>query len=127
MQTLFFISLVFIVARYIINLFRNEKDVKTDVCMQTKYEKYKDVKYYSCGVELNQPFHLEYRFILDNIEREKEYEMKFQEILNTFPNEPIFEVEVKYPLHRKYFYNYNHVLLANSFLQEQKNYLENLN
>ena len=89
--------------------------------------KYKDVKYYSNEVQLNQSFHLEYRFILNAIEREKEYEMKYLKILKEYPNEPIFDIEVKSPKIRTYSYTYNHVYLAKSYLEIQKEYLKNLN
>ena len=89
-------------------------------------QKYKDVKYYSNNVQLNQPFQLEYRFILNVIEREKEYEMKYRKILIEYPNEPIFDVEVQSPIFRAYSYTYNHVYLAKSYLEIRKEYLENL-
>ena len=91
-----------------------------------KVKKYINVKYYSNGVQLNQPFHIEYKFIVREIDREREYEMKYRKILKEYPNEPIFDVEIKLPIYRTYSYTYNHVKLARAYLKDKKNYLENL-
>jgi len=112
--------LIFKVFKYIFGLF--DTPSKKDITDPRKYE----IEYYSNGVKLNQPFHLEYRFILNAMEREKEYEMKYQNILNEYPNEPIFDVEVPSPILRAYSYTYNHVYLAKSYLEIQKEYLKNL-
>lgn len=127
MQILFLISLAFFAARYINNLFTDKKEIQSDVDINAKIDKYRNVKYYSNGVHLNQPFHLEYKFILDNMEREREYEIKYQKILNEFPDEPIFEVDANYPDNRRYLYTYNHIKLAKSYFQSQNLYLEHLN
>ena len=112
--------LIFKVFKYIFDLF--DMPSKKGITEQRKYE----IEYYSNGVKLNQPFHLEYRFILNLMEREKEYEKKYRKILNEYPNEPIFDLEVKLPKIRTYSYTYNNVKLAKSYLQIQKEYLENL-
>ena len=112
--------LIFKVFKYIFGLF--DTPSKKDITDPRKYE----IEYYSNGVKLNQPFHLEYRFILNAMEREKEYEMKYRKILIEYPNEPIFDVEVQSPKFRAYSYTYNHVYLAKSYLQIQKEYLESL-
>ena len=112
--------LIYKVFKYMFDLF--DTPTKKDITEPRKYE----IEYYSNGVQLNQPFHLEYRFILNAIEREKEYEMKYRKILIEYPNEPIFDIEVQSPIFRVYSYTYNHVYLAKSYLQIQKEYLENL-
>jgi len=95
---------------------------KQNITQPRKYE----IEYYSNGIQLNQSFHLEYRFILNAMEQEKEYEMKYRKILKEYPNEPIFDVEVQSPIFRVYSYTYNHVYLAKSYFEIQKEYLENL-
>ena len=113
--------LIIKVFKYMFDLF--DPLSKKEIAVQRKYK----IEYYSNGVQLNQPFHLEYRFILNAIEREREYEMKYRKILKEYPNEPIFDIEVKSPKIRTYSYTYNHVYLAKSYLEMQKEYLENLN
>ena len=117
----FVIFFIFIkVFKYMFELF--DASAKKGIAEQSKYE----IEYYSNGVKLNQPFHLEYRFILNLIEREKEYEKKYRKILNEYPNEPIFDLEVRSPKIRTYSYTYNNVKLATSYFKIQKEYLENL-
>ena len=113
--------LIFKVIKYMFELF--DTPSKKGITEPRKYE----IEYYSNGVQLNQPFHLEYRFILNLMEREKEYEKKYRKILNEYPNEPIFDLEVKSPKIRTYSYAYNNVKLAKSYLEIQKEYLKNLN
>ena len=112
--------LIFKVIKCMFELF--DTPSKKGITEPRKYE----IEYYSNGVKLNQPFHLEYRFILNAIEREKEYEMKYRKILIEYPNEPIFDIEVQSPIFRAYSYTYNHVYLAKSYLEIQKEYLQNL-
>jgi hypothetical protein len=112
--------LIIKVFKYMFDLF--DTPLKKENAEPRKYE----IDYYSNGVKLNQPFHLEYRFILNAMEREKEYEMKYRKILIEYPNEPIFDVEVQSPIFRAYSYTYNHVYLAKSYLEIRKEYLENL-
>lgn len=112
--------LIFKVFKYMFGLF--DTPSKKNITEPRKYQ----IDYYSNGVQLNQPFHLEYRFILNLIEREKEYEKKYRKILNEYPNEPIFDLEVKSPKIRTYSYTYNNVKLAKSYFKIQKEYLENL-
>lgn len=92
-----------------------------------KQKKVYDVKYYSNGVELNQPFHIEYKYILKAMNREWKFEREFQTYLKEYPNESIFRVEAHLPVSRSYSYTYNHVKLARSYFVFQKEYLENLN
>ena len=118
---------IFVIGYLIIKVFKYMFDLfdtpsKKGITKPRKYE----IEYYSNGVKLNQPFHLEYRFILNAMEREKEYEMKYRKILIEYPNEPIFDVEVQSPIFRAYSYTYNHVYLAKSYLEIQKEYLQNL-
>ena len=113
--------LIFKVFKYMFDLF--DPLSKKEIAVQRKYK----IEYYSNGVQLNQPFHLEYRFILNLMEREKEYEKKYRKILNEYPNEPIFDLEVKSPKIRTYSYTYNNVKLAKSYLKDYREYLCNLN
>lgn len=122
MNLFFFISIAYFLGKYVNRIFMSDNLDQPVIDKQ----KYKDVKYYSNNVQLNQPFQLEYRFILNVIEREKEYEMKYRKILIEYPNEPIFDVEVQSPIFRAYSYTYNHVYLAKSYLEIRKEYLENL-
>lgn len=54
------------------------------------------------------------------------YEKDLQDLVNKKHDAPIVEVEGFLPLKCKYSYKFKHVVLANSYLQDQKVYLENL-
>ena len=110
----------------VMNRIADSYDKKGPSIAYTEKKKY-NVKYYSNGVQLNQPFQIEYKIIARVIDREWEYEMKYQKILKDYPNEPIFNVEIKTPIYRTYSYTYNHINLARAYLKDQKKYLENLN
>ncbi len=85
-----------------------------------------NVKYYSDGKLLPNPFHKEYKMISDTVADSWIYEEEWQDLVNENHDAPIVEVEIFLPLKCKYSYTFKHVFLANAFLQDQKNYLENL-
>ena len=85
-----------------------------------------NIKYYSEGLELSKPFHIEYKMIAKSMEGDWKYTEEFQELINNNPDEPILDVTHHYPINRSYSYSYNHVYLAHSYLDVQKEYLENL-
>lgn len=85
-----------------------------------------NVKYYSDERLLPNPFHIEYKMIADTVADSWIYEEEFQDLVNENHDAPIVEIEIKQPVNRKYYYTFKHVFLANSYLQDQKNYLENL-
>ena len=92
---------------------------------QTKKRKY-NVMYYSDGRLLPNPFHKEDRMIANTVANSWIYEEQWQDLVNENHDAPIVEIEVKLPLRYSYSYTFKHVFLANVFLQDQKNYLENL-
>lgn len=55
------------------------------------------------------------------------YEAEWQDLVNENHDAPIVEIEVKEPLRYKYSYTFKHVFLANEFLQNEFEYLNNLN
>lgn len=85
-----------------------------------------NVKYYSDDILLPNPFHIEYKMIADTVADSWIYEEEFQDLVNENHDAPIVEIEIKQPVSRKYYYTFKHVFLANSYLQDQKEYLENL-
>lgn len=85
-----------------------------------------NVKYYSDDRLLPNPFHIEYKMIANTVADSWIYEEEFQDLVNENHDTPIVEIEIKQPVNRKYYYTFKHVFLANSYLQDQKNYLENL-
>lgn len=85
-----------------------------------------NVKYYSDGRLFPNPFHIEYMMIANTVADSWIYEEKFQDLVNENHDAPIVEIEIKQPVSRKYYYTFKHVFLANSYLQDQKEYLENL-
>jgi hypothetical protein len=85
-----------------------------------------NVKYYSDGRLLPNPFHIEYKMIANTVANSWIYEEEWQELINENHDAPIVEIDIKQPMKYKYYYTFKHVFLANSYLQEQKDYLENL-
>lgn len=123
MQTLFLISLAFLVGRYINKLF-SDKPVEQPAAIE---QKYKSVKYYSNGQELPFPFHVEYANIVEALEGSWMYQPQHQELVNENHEAPILDRVLYQPVTRVYTYTFNHVFLAHAFLKERKEYLENLN
>jgi hypothetical protein len=85
-----------------------------------------NVKYYSDGRLLPNPFHIEYKMIANTVANSWIYEEEWQELINENHDAPIVEIDIKQPMKYKYYYTFKHVFLANFYLQEQKDYLENL-
>ena len=85
-----------------------------------------NVKYYSDGRLLPNPFHIEYKMIANTVANSWIYEEEWQELINENHDAPIVEIDIKQPMKYKYYYTFKHVFLANSYLQDQKDYLENL-
>lgn len=85
-----------------------------------------NVKYFSDGRLLPNPFHIEYMMIANTVADSWIYEEKFQDLVNENHDTLIVEIEINQPVSRKYYYAFKHVFLANSYLQDQKEYLENL-
>ncbi len=123
MQTLFLISLAFFAGRYVNKLFRDDALEQPGAIEQ----KYKNVKYYSNGLELPFPFHMEYRIIVNAMEGSWMFQPQHQELVNENHEAPILERAILKPIKKEYTYTFNHVFLADAFLKEQQDYLENLN
>jgi hypothetical protein len=85
-----------------------------------------NVKYYSDGRLLPNPFHIEYKMIANTVANSWIYEEEWQELINENHDAPIVEIDIKQPMKYKYYYTFKHVFLANSYLQDQREYLENL-
>lgn len=85
-----------------------------------------NVKYYSDGRLLPNPFHIEYKMIANTVANSWIYEEKFQDLVNENHDALIVGIEMKQPVSRKYYYTFKHVFLANSYLHDQKEYLGNL-
>jgi hypothetical protein len=85
-----------------------------------------NVKYYSDGRLLPNPFHTEYRLIANTVANSWIYEEQWQGLVNENHDAPIVDIEIFIPFKYKYSYTFKQVFLANSYLQDQKNYLENL-
>ena len=85
-----------------------------------------NVKYYSDDILLPNPFHIEYKMIANTVADSWIYEEEWQELVNENFDAPIVEIYIKQPMKYKYYYTFKHVFLANSYLQDQKEYLENL-
>ncbi len=85
-----------------------------------------NVNYYSDGRLLPNPFHIEYRMIANTVADSWIYEEEWQDLVNENHDAPIVEIDIKQPMKYKYYYTFKHVFLANSYLQDQKEYLENL-
>jgi hypothetical protein len=112
--------LIFKVFKYMFDLF--DTPAKKESAMQRRY----DIEYYSEGKLLLNPFHKEYRMIANAVANSWIYEEQWQDMVNENHNAPIVEIDVKLPLPYTQIYTFKHVFLANSYLQDQKNYLENL-
>ncbi len=100
---------------------------KVDPFVGYKNKKNYKVKYYSEGVLLPKPFHEEYKMISYTVANSWIYEDQWQDLVNENHDAPIVEIDIKHPIKYKYYYSFKHVLLANSFIQDQKEYLGNLN
>jgi hypothetical protein len=85
-----------------------------------------NVEYYSDGRLLPKPFHIEYKMIANTVADSWIYEEEWQELVNENHDAPIVEIIIKQPMKYKYYYTFKHVFLANSYLQDQRDYLENL-
>ena len=85
-----------------------------------------NVKYYSEGKLLPNPFYKEYKMIADTVADSWIYEEQWQDLVNENHDAPIVEIDIIQPLKYKFYYTFKHVFLANSYLQDQKEYLENL-
>ena len=86
-----------------------------------------NVKYYSDGRLLPNPFHIEYKMIANTVANSWIYEEEWQELINENLDAPIVEIDIKQPMKYKYYYTFKHVFLANSYLRDQWDYLYNLN
>ncbi len=85
-----------------------------------------NIKYYSDDRLLPNPFHIEYKMIANTVADSWIYEDEWQDLVNENHDAPIVEIDIKQPMKYKYYYTFKHVFLANSYLQDQKEYLENL-
>ena len=112
--------LVFKVFKYMFDLF--DTPAKKESAIQRRYE----IEYYSEGKLLPNPFHKEYRMIANTVANSWIYEEQWQDLVNENHDAPIVEIDIKLPLQYRHSYTFKHVFLANSYLQDQKNYLENL-
>jgi hypothetical protein len=126
MQILLIIGLGITLVRYIDKLFNDKSSQAIPVNPATK-KKYEDVKYYSEGVLLPKPFHEEYKMISCTVANSWIYDEQWQDLVYENLDAPIVEIDIKHPIKYKYYYSFKHVFLANSFIQDQKEYLGNLN
>jgi hypothetical protein len=85
------------------------------------------IKYYSNGIELPYPFHIEYKMMMNTMVNSWMYKEEYQELVNENHNAPIIDREILSPYIQKYTYTFNNVFLAESFLKDQCDYLNNLN
>ena len=112
--------LIFKVFKYMFDLF--DTPPNKDITVSRKYQ----IEYYSEGKLLPNPFHKEYRMIANTVANSWIYEEQWQDLVNENHDAPIVEIDIKLPLQYRHSYTFKHVFLANSYLQDQKNYLENL-
>jgi len=122
---LFFSILVYVI-KYLVNDFNKPELFEIDNLINSIPDK-QTIQYFSNGLALPFPFHIEYRNIIKEIENSWIYENKYQNIVNQNHDAPILEREIYNPFKLNYTYTFNHLFLANEFLSEQKKYLENLN
>ena len=108
------------VFKYIFDLF--DTPANSDIAVPRRYE----IVYYSEGKLLPNPFHKEYRIIANTVANSWIFEEQWQNLVNENHDAPIVQIDVKLPLSYRHSYSFKHVFLANSYLQDQKNYLENL-
>ncbi len=126
MHIFLLIGLGITLVRYINKLF-NDKSCQTIPVNPAIKKRYEDVKYYSEGVLLPKPFHEEYKMISCTVANSWIYEDQWQDLVNENHDAPIVEIAIKQPMNYKYYYTFKHVFLANSYLQDQKMYLNHLN
>jgi hypothetical protein len=123
-------SLIFLIIVYIIKWLIDEiskPDVsKVDQLIKAIPNK-KTVKYYSNGIELPYPFHIEYKIIIRTMANSWIYENEYKELVNENHNAPIIDREVSSPYIQKFTYTLNNIFLAESYLSDQRDYLNNLN
>jgi hypothetical protein len=119
--SIFVIGYLFIkVFKYIFDLF--DTATKTEIAVPRRFE----IEYYSEGKLLINPFHKEYKMIANTVANSWIYEEQWQDLVNENHDAPIVQIDVKLPLPYTHSYTFKHVFLANWYLQDQKNYLENL-
>lgn len=126
MHIFLIIGLLLTVLRYINKLFDDKHNQAASV-YDTSEKMYEHVKYYSEGVLLPKPFHEEYKMIFCTVDNSWIYDEQRQDLVNENLDAPIVEIDIKHPIKYKYYYSFKHVILANSFIQDQKEYLGNLN
>jgi hypothetical protein len=126
MNIFLIIGLGITVVRYINKLFDDKSSQAYPVNSATE-KRYEHVKYYSEGVLLPKPFHEEYKMISYTVADSWIYKEEWQDLFNENHDASIVEIDVKLPLPYRYSYTFKHVFLANSYLKEQKNYIEFLN
>ena len=85
------------------------------------------IKYYSNGIELPYPFHIEYKMMMNTMANSWIYKEEYQDLVNENHNAPIIDREILSPYNQKYTYTINNVILAESYLNDQWDYLSNLN
>jgi hypothetical protein len=112
--------LIIKVFKYMFDLF--DTPPKNEITEPKRYE----IEYYSERKLLPNPFHIEYKMIANTVADSWIYEDEWQELINENHDAPIVEIEMKQPVSRKYYYTFKHVFLANSYLQDQRNYMGNL-
>jgi hypothetical protein len=85
------------------------------------------IKYYSNGIELPYPFHIEYKMMMNTMANSWMYKEEYQELVNENHNAPIIDREISSPYLQRYTYTFNNVFLAECYLNDQWDYLNNLN
>jgi hypothetical protein len=85
------------------------------------------IKYYSNGIELPYPFHIEYKIMINTMANSWIYKDEYQDLVNENHNAPIIDREILTPYLTKYTYTFKNIFLAESYLSNQWDYLNNLN
>jgi len=79
-------------------------------------------RFYSSKVEL-----IEYKMMMNTMANSWMYKEEYQEVVNENHNAPIIDREILSPYIQRYTYTFNNVFLAESYLNNQWDYLNNLN
>ena len=125
MRGIIFLLIVYFV-KFIIKELSKPEVSKVDELINA-IPKRESIKYYSNGIELPFPFHIEYKMMMNTMANSWMYKEEYQELVNENHNAPIIDREILSPYIQKYTYTFNNVFLAESYLSDQWDYLNNLN
>jgi hypothetical protein len=125
MRTIIFLLVVYFV-KFLIKELSKPEVSKIDELINAIPNR-EPIKYYSNGIELPYPFHIEYKMMMNTMVNSWMYKEEYQELVNENHNAPIIDREILSPYIQKYTYTFNNVFLAESYLNDQWDYLNNLN